>query len=167
MIRVTLNNRVGTITNLNQRVEKHGPEEKEVGTDIDIEMMFPVDDLNMLAVDCDFIDYAEMFYDNDGALNRSGIQKLVFDRTYEEHILDLKFDNVSQQGVTIEEVTLKKFSATLDAGKQVKLHFQAQCHADDEAISFLRKALVKDQIIVEVKEPRQQDMLSGGDEAAA
>lgn len=158
MIRLEMEERSAVITNLNTRVEKHGPDEKVVGTDIDVQMLVPIDKLNKLAVGCN-IDYGKMFYDKDGALNQSGILKLIFDRNYEEHIVVLSNDNITKQSVTIDDVTIKKFSATLDAGREAKLTFQIQCHASDEVESFLRQALIKDSILVEIQEPRQQDML--------
>jgi hypothetical protein len=158
MIRFSLQKTVAVITNVNQRLEKKGPDGKDVGFDIDIDAVVPIDVLNDLAVDC-HIDYKGIFYNDEGNLKQSGVDKLVFDRVYEEHRFKLSMDNISEDCEIFPEVTIKKFSAVPDAEKMVKLHFQVQCHPSDDALLFLRQAQIKDSVLVEIEEPKQQDLL--------
>jgi len=158
VIRFTLNKTAAVITNVNNRIEKHGPDERKVGFDIDISAMVPIDVLNDLGVDC-HTDYKALFYDDKGALKQTGITSLVFDRKYEEHRFKLSMDTASEQTEIFPDVTVKKFSAAPDANNMVKLKFQIQCHPTDEALLFLTQAQIKDSVLVEIEEPKQQDML--------
>ena len=157
MTRFSLPQTEAVITNVNNRIEKHGKEEKQVGFDIDIQATVPIDVLNDLAVGC-FVHYKDLFYDEEGNVKQTGILKLSYDRKYEEHRFKLAMDNVSQDFQIFPEVTVKKFSAQLDANHMVKLHFQVQCHPTDEALLFLRQAQIKDSVLVTIEEPSQQDL---------
>lgn len=163
MIRFSLAKSQAVITNINQRLEKNGPDGKDVGFDIDVDTTVPIDVMNDLAVGC-FVNYKDLFYDDEGNLKQSGVTKLTFDRKYEEHRFILAMDNVSQECTIIPEVTIKKFSAQLDSNNMVNLHFQVQCHPSDEALLFLRHAQVKDSVLVTIEEPAQQDLLEDKDE---
>jgi hypothetical protein len=158
MIRFSLQQTAAVISNVNNRIEKHGPDEKQVGFDIDIVTQVPIDVLNDLAVGA-HIDYGGMLYDEDGVLKQSGITNLVFDRKYEEHRFKLAMDNISEECEIFADVTIKKFSAQPDANKMAKLKFQVQCHPTDEALLFLRQAQIKDSVLVTIEEPSQQDLL--------
>lgn len=158
VIRFSLAQTSAVITNVNNRLEKHGPDEKQVGFDIDIVASVPIDVLNDLAYGS-HIDYGNFLYDEKGMPKQSGIINLVFDRKYEEHRFKLAMDNVSNECQVFPEATIKKFSAQPDANKMVKLKFQVQCHPTDDALLFLRQAQIKDSVLVEIEEPSQQDLL--------
>mgnify|MGYP000041016495 CR=1 FL=1 len=158
MIRFSLPQTSAVITNVNNRIEKHGPDEKQVGFDIDIVAEVPIDVLNDMAHAC-HIDYGNLLYDEKGVLKMSGITNLIFDRKYEEHRFVLAMDTISKDCQIFPEVTVKKFSAQPDANKMVKLKFQVQCHPTDEALLFLRQAQTKDSMLVTIEEPSQQDLL--------
>ena len=163
MIRFSLNKTAAVITNVNNRIEKHGPDEKQVGFDIDITATVPIDVLNDLGVDC-HTDYKALFYNDKGELKQSGLVSLVFDRKYEEHRFKLSMDNVSEDSEIFPEVTVKKFTAAPEVNNTVKLKFQVQCHPTDEALLFLTQAQIKDSVLVEIEEPKQQDMLDQKEE---
>lgn len=158
MLRITIEKVEAMVTNVNIRVEKHGPDEKRAGVDIDFNMVVPAKWLNKLGVDSK-IDWAGELFEKNGEIKESGVERLTFSRTYEEHGLIIQMDNVSKDQIEMDDITIKKISAKPEFGKKMKVHLQAQCHPSDDAFLFIRDALEKDQILLSVKEPPQQDML--------
>ncbi|MCF6327572.1 MAG: hypothetical protein L3J21_09820 [Devosiaceae bacterium] len=158
MIRFSLEKSFSVITSVNQRLEKKGQNERDVGIDVDLDVTVPLAVLNYLAIGC-VIDYESMFYDPEGNVQPTGITKIVFDRKYEDHRVILRMDNITQQCVVIPDVKLKKFSAEFNANYMAILHLQIQCHPTDEALLFIRQAQIKDGIFLEIEEPAQIDFV--------
>jgi len=132
------------ISNLNVRPEKHGPDEKVLGTDINFTVQVPCHDLGQLSFDAD-MDYGSFLYDEKGQVKSHGIEKLNFGkRQFEEQKLTLSTSglepNVGEQFL----VTLKKFNAEPVFGRQVKLSFQAQFHPTGGDINQLTEGLLRD-----------------------
>lgn len=164
MLRISLDKVSAVATSINPRVEKHGPEDRVIGVDIDFNTIIPADWLNKMGVDTT-TDYGKMLFDKNGEIKNTGVEKLVFARVYEEHELTITMDTVSSESITLKDVTIKKISAVPEFGHKMKLHLQAQCHPQDEQYLFIHDVLLKDHVLIEVIEPPQQDMLESEDDA--
>lgn len=163
MQRINVEKQYATATNLNLRIEKHGPDEKVIGLDVDFSMIVGVGWLDNLGVDTES-DYGDLMFEENGETKLTGLDKLIFNSEYEEHTLTVTMDNKGKKSIELEDVTIKKISAKPEFGHKVKVHFQVQCHPNSKQHEFLRELVVKDGAFIEITEPAQGDLLT--DDAA-
>lgn len=165
MQRIKLKKQYATATNLNLRIEKHGPEEKVIALDVDFKMLVKVDWLNKLAIDTES-DYDALMFDKNGEVKLTCIEKITFDSEFEEHGFIVTMDNKDKKSITLDDVTIKKISARPEFGHKVTVRFQVQCKPNSKQHEFLRNLATKDGAFIKMTEPAQGDLLEPSDEAA-
>jgi len=147
----------GSITSLNPRPENKGKTEKVLAYDIDLKLEANVGILEQLAVN-EKVNYAEFFFNEKGEVRHTGIDKIVFNRDFEDQWLDIQLDVVTEQKEAFGPLKLKKFTAIPVFGHRVVLTFQAQTKPRDEELLFLNHALIKKTVLITTRPPNQLDI---------
>lgn len=166
MIKMTLNSTDAKLKNVNLRLEKHGQEEKVLGTDINITAAVDADFLNSLAVGED-MDYKTFLFDEKGQVKASGIKAIAFDREYVEHNVSIAVPSLhDDKFCELHDVKICKLSASPDFGNRVNLSLQVQCHPSEEQHAFLHEAWKDGDISLTISEPKQGDLVNALDDEA-
>lgn len=132
------------VSNLNVRPEKHGPDEKVLGTDINFSVQVSCHELGQLAYNED-MDYGDFLFNEKGEVKGHGIEKMLFPkRSFEDQKLILSTSGLEPNVGETYIVTLKKFSAEPVYGRQVKLNFQAQFHPKGGDLDKLTEGLLRE-----------------------
>lgn len=160
---IELVNDTAKITHVNTRLEKHGTEEKVLGTDVNILAEVSANFLSELAIG-ETIDYEKFLFDEKGQPLNNGLKSLIFDRQYEDHNIDIIPPTLNEDvEINLHDVKIKMKSASPVFGGRVALLMQIQCHPTEEQRELLLKTWTGGDCSFRLKKPNQTDLVDGAE----
>ena len=134
-----------SMNNLNPRPQASG-DERELAVDIDLEFLGDKTLLDGLLFKA--VPFIKALWTTRGNVADMAIGKVALRNEFDG--AQVKVSTVGEEGVTLNQCHLKKFSFMALDADQVKLHFQVQCLPTDEAYLFLGHALRRPEVTIEV-----------------
>lgn len=148
----------GEITNVNLRVEKHGGEddaERVAACDIDLYVVVDAEIVNTLATAT--AAFQHVLFDDDQQPKALNLKPLAFDCEFEQLEISLEYSTVGRRHeIKVPARRVRKFKATPQANREIKLSFQVQCIGTEQISKYIT-AWVKQSVQVKVKQPKQVD----------
>lgn len=156
----TLELQEATVTNVNERAENNGPDEKKLAMDLNVEVVVAAAMLNVLGIDED-ADWEGFLFDAEGDARDLALTELKFDAEFEDHVLVFSSSTVDTDKQAQRYTTNKicKFKAKPDHSGCVRLKFQVQLTPfEDKDIALLSKSITRT-CYMGIEEPRQKDFV--------
>lgn len=119
-----------TVRGVNNRVEKHGEEERVIGMDVDVSVQVPVEILAAMELDdVDPARWVDWLYDDEGVPRELGLKPLQFTREFEGHRVVFRYRRSGKQTERkLTDAKIKKFKAEPVFKHSLTLSFQVQLH---------------------------------------
>ena len=150
------------VTNVNNRTEKHGDDERVIGMDVDLTLTADVGIMKCFALDEEEPpDWGSLLFDGKGVPRPLGIKPIQLTREFEDHRVVFTYISKGKKTTrTVTECKIKKVRIAPEFMRKLDMKLQIQLHPQNEGTAGWLVQMMVNEPTVEISCP-QIDAFNG------